>query len=97
MVAGWATTAGYRIVESGDSIEDAVNDGSNFFFMPNHQVYLFRTFYFCEASRFLKFAKTVSDSPSEFRTDANSFFAKPEYGRRPPMHGHVLHETGLRG
>ncbi len=36
MVACWNYTAGYNVFESGDRLEDIVDD--TFLFMPNHQV-----------------------------------------------------------
>ena len=38
MVACWAYTAGYRVVESGDDLDAVANSGASFLFLPNHQV-----------------------------------------------------------
>ena len=36
MVACWNYTAGYNVFESGDKLEDIVDE--TFLFLPNHQV-----------------------------------------------------------
>ena len=36
MVACWNYTAGYNVFESGDRLEDVVDE--TFLFLPNHQV-----------------------------------------------------------
>ena len=40
MVACWNYTAGYNVFESGDKLEDIVDE--TFMFMPNHQVRVLR-------------------------------------------------------